>query len=608
VGVLKRKPFSFGKNSSLNLVLEVYGMLNTQNKRKILMIIPIYLMLSIFDLIGVMLLATCGTISYNLISGESRPSRVELILQSLWPRDVESTQLLLYFALFAGVFLTLKTVLTSFINYRVLYWLAKQESDFSSSLFSALLHAPLTEIKSINPGEAQWAIMLGSSRLMSGVVTPTITVLSDLITVVVMATTILIATPNIALSVLFLLLISHRLFTCLLKGRMRNYVLELSNKGSQLNSQIQQTFQATREIKIFGLSKTIENLFSSDRDVVSLLGQKTSFLNGLFRYYLEITILLTAFLVVITELYFSDTRRAITTLILFLSVGLRIIPSLQRLQAINLSLQLSQGATKSYFELRNRFLRLETESSSKEFFEISSQSQGPVSVDLKELSYSGKDGNTVILDRISLQIKAGELVAVIGESGSGKTTLVDLISLLLSPESGSLIYKNEDGVELQPNRALVGYCAQVPFIFNTSIAQNLSIANERTSKHLVEDLVSKLNLSNVQLPNSDEGSIPLSERLSGGEKQRIGIARALISSRPIIIFDEPTSSLDQMNSDVFLSLINEYRKKHTIIIVTHDLGLARFSDKIVVLEKGKVKYQGDPKGFLGSKREGLYDL
>jgi ATP-binding cassette subfamily B protein len=382
---------------------------------------------------------------------------------------------------------------------------------------------------------------------------------------------------------------------------MRNYGLELSNKGSQLNSQIQQTFQATKEIKIFGLSKTIEKLFSSDRDVVSLLGQKTSFLNGLFRYYLEITILLTAFLVVITELYLSDTRRAITTLILFLSVGLRIIPSLQRLQAINLSLQLSQGATKSYFELRNRFLRLETESSLKEFFEIPSQSQGPVSVDLKELSYIGKDGNTVILDRISLQIKAGELVAVIGESGSGKTTLVDLISLLLSPESGSLIYKNEDGVELQPNRTLVGYCAQVPFIFNTSIAQNLSIANERTSKHLVEDLVSKLNLSNVQLPNSDEGSIPLSERLSGGEKQRIGIARALISSRPIMIFDEPTSSLDQMNSDVFLSLINEYRKKHTIIIVTHDLGLARFSDKVIVLEKGKVKYQGDPKGFLGSK-------
>jgi ABC-type transport system involved in cytochrome bd biosynthesis fused ATPase/permease subunit len=266
-----------------------------------------------------------------------------------------------------------------------------------------------------------------------------------------------------------------------------------------------------------------------------------------------------------------------------------------------LSLQLSQGATKSYFELRNRFLRLETESSSKEFFEIPSQSQGPVSVDLKELSYSGKDGNTVILDRISLQIKAGELVAVIGESGSGKTTLVDLISLLLSPESGSLIYKNEDGVELQPNRAFVGYCAQVPFIFNTSIAQNLSIANDRTSQHLVEVLVSKLNLSNVQLPNSDEGSIPLSERLSGGEKQRIGIARALISSRPIMIFDEPTSSLDQKNSDVFLSLINEYRKKHTIIIVTHDLGLARFSDKVIVLEKGKLKYQGDPKGFLGSK-------
>lgn len=601
MGTLTIKPSFLGQNSPFNMVLKVYGMLNAQNKRKILTIIPVYLILSIFDLIGVVLLATCGTISYNLISGESRPSRVELTLQSLWPRDIESTQLLLYFALIAAVFLTLKTVLTSFINYRVLYWLARQESDFSTSLFSALLHAPLTEIKSINPGEAQWAIMLGSSRLMSGVVTPTITALGDLITVVVMATTIFIATPNIALIIFFLLLISHRLFTHLLKGRMRNYGLGLSNKGSKLNSQIQQTFQASREIKIFGLSKTIEKIFSGDRDVVSLLGQKSSFLNGLFRYYLEITILLSAFLVVVTELYFSDTRRAITTLILFLSVGLRIIPSLQRLQAINLSLQLSQGATKSYFELRDRFLRLETESIGKEFFEIPSESRGPVSVDLKELSYSGKDGKTLILDRISLQIKAGELVAVIGESGSGKTTLVDLISLLLSPESGSLIYKDKNGVELQPNRALIGYCAQVPYIFNSSIAQNLSIANDKAPEHLVEDLVIKLNLNNVQLPNSDQDSIPLSERLSGGEKQRIGIARALVSSRPIIIFDEPTSSLDQMNTDIFLSLIKEYREKHTIIIVTHDLEVARFSDKVLVLEKGKLIYQGDSKGYLDSK-------
>lgn len=586
------------RNPQIDLVLEVFGMLDAQNKKRILTIIPVYLLLAILDLIGVILLATCGTISYNLISGESRPSRVELILKSIWSSDIESTQLLLYFAVVSAVFLTLKTVITSIVNYKVLYWLAKQESSFSTSLFTAIFNAPLTEIKSINVGEAQWAIMLGSSRLMSGVVTPTITVLGDLITVVVMATTIFVATPNVSLIVFFLLLISHRLFMFFLKGRMRNYGVELSAKGSSLNGQIQQSFQASREIKIFELSGAIEKIFTNDREIVSLLGQKVGYLNGLFRYFLEITILLSAFFVVIAELYLSDTRRALTTLILFLSVGLRTIPSLQRLQAINFSLQLSLGATQSYFDLRKRILSIGTEEAESQHPASYSKSGGPVSIDIQGLSYVAKGGHIPILDQLSLKIEAGEFVAVIGESGSGKTSLVDLMSSLLTPSSGSVTYNDQNGIGITSNRALVGYCAQVPYIFNTSVEDNLLIANKFAPQDQVSALITQLNLDSIQSSTSTDDSLPLSERLSGGEKQRIGIARALLSCRPVMVFDEPTSSLDQMNTKTFLKLIQQYRKKHTLIIVTHDMEIAQNADRIVLLDKGRITYQGDPQNFL----------
>jgi ATP-binding cassette subfamily C protein len=572
-------------------------MLDAHNRKRVLTIIPVYILLAVLDLIGVILLATCGTISYNLVSGESRPSRVELILQSLWSRNIESAQLLLSFAVVSAVFLMLKTVITSLVNYRVLYWLAKQETSFSTSLFTAIFNAPFSEIRSINLGEVQWAIMVGSSRLMSGVVTPSITVLGDLITVLVMATTIFIATPILFLFVFFLLFVSHRLFTYFVKGRMRNFGLELSTKGSHLNSQIQNSFQASREIKIYGLSGAIENLFSRDRGIVSLLGQKINYLNGLFRYFLEIMILLSAFFVVIFELYLSDTRRAFTTLILFLSVGLRIIPSLQRLQAINFSLQLSLGATQSYFEMRNRFLGLGAEKAESQHFAPTGKAKGPVSIDIEGLSFQPKGSQTPILNQLSLMIDAGELVAVVGESGSGKTSFVDLISSLLTPSSGSVTFKDQNGMEYISNRTLVGYCAQVPYIFNTSVENNLMIANEFTSQKHVTDLMTQLNLSSIESLNSKDELVPLSERLSGGEKQRIGIARALISSRPVMVFDEPTSSLDQMNANSFWNLIQNYRKRHTLIIVTHDMEIARNSDKIIKLDKGKIVYLGNPRDF-----------
>ena len=580
---------------SLSLVKTVYTALNHQSKRRIKRIIPVYLLLALMDLLGVVLLASCGTIAFNLVSGDTRPSRVELILRGFIPLEVASTTLILTFAISAAVFLIAKTILSAIVNFRMIRWLANQESQFSINLFNSLLKAPLAEIRKIGIGDAQWAIMFGSSRIISGVVGPLIMVLGDIISILVLLVTLLTATPFVTLVLIALLIMSQRVYSYWLRGRLTSYGHQAADKGSKLNEEIMQSFNAVKEIKIYSMSEKISKYFASERNVISSIGQKSSFLNSLFRYYLESIILFSAFFVVVFELYNSDLRRALTSLVLFMSVGLRIIPSLQRLQAITMSLQLSQGMTKNFFAM-NKQLSLLSSEASKDHNDFDTQQGSGIGIELDNVCYSVnlEYQEQQILKNISAIIEPGELIAIIGASGSGKTTLVDLVSTLIDKNSGSIKYFDESGNSLPISRKQIAYCAQSPYVFDTSIEDNLAISMSDFNLEKIKEIINYFDLSSLIAHSQNDNSISLSRRVSGGERQRIGLARVFLSGRSISVFDEPTSALDKENVAKFLKLLTSNRGNTTQIVVTHDHEIAKKADKLMVIEKGNLEYFGVP--------------
>jgi ABC-type multidrug transport system fused ATPase/permease subunit len=276
----------FKSRQNITLALKVYETLSRQSQRKIKAIIPVYLGLAILDLIGVILLASCGTLAFNLVSGDSRPSRIELFIQKYISIDVDIETLIFLFAVSAGVFLISKTMIQALVNFRMIKWLANQESIFSINLFTSLLRAPLSEIQKINIGEAQWAIMIGSSRIVSGVVAPLVTVLGDIISMLFLLITLLVATPEITLLLIVLLVVSQRSYSIWLRGRLKSYGLQSAEKAAALNQEIIQSFNAVKEIKIYSLIESISTYFIKEKNVVSLVGQKSSFLNNLFKVFI----------------------------------------------------------------------------------------------------------------------------------------------------------------------------------------------------------------------------------------------------------------------------------------------------------------------------------
>ena len=198
--------------------------------------------------------------------------------------------------------------------------------------------------------------------------------------------------------------------------------------------------------------------------------------------------------------------------------------------------------------------------------------------------YYNKD---LALENINLQIKSGEFVAIIGESGSGKSTLLSILSTLLKPTSGDIVYEGTNYKDINNidefRKNNIGFIFQFHYLINyLSVKENINLANEKASKKEILDLLTLLGIENLidKYPNE----------ISGGQRQRVAIARALINNPKVIFADEPTGNLDSKNSlnvfEIFKSLCE---KGTTIIVATHDKELANLTNKIYEVKDGKIQ-------------------
>lgn len=198
--------------------------------------------------------------------------------------------------------------------------------------------------------------------------------------------------------------------------------------------------------------------------------------------------------------------------------------------------------------------------------------------------YYNKD---LALENINLEIKSGELIAIIGESGSGKSTLLSVLSTLLKPTSGDIVYENINYKDIKDiddfRKNNIGFIFQFHYLINyLSVKENINLANEKASKEEIFDLLKLLGIENLinKYPNE----------ISGGQRQRVAIARALINNPKIIFADEPTGNLDSKNSLNVFELFKTFANKGTTIIVaTHDKSLAELANKIYEVKDGKIE-------------------
>ena len=270
-----------------------------------------------------------------------------------------------------------------------------------------------------------------------------------------------------------------------------------------------------------------------------------------------------------------------------------------------LSIQYSYASADAAINRINRILDLDIEKNGEEQLCVKNKE---VNISIKDLTFSYSEEKN-ILQNVSLDIKSGDKVALIGASGSGKTTLAQIISGFYSKKSGDIFYNNTsiDKLNRQSLRENIFLVLQMPILFNNTLRFNITMGNENISDEQIFDALKIAQLDDVVLKMTEGLETIVGRhgiRLSGGQRQRLSIARMIIADPSVVIFDESTSALDvHTEAKLFIALEGVLKNK-TVITIAHRLSTVKNANMIYVLDDGKIVQRGNHKEL--EEEEGHY--
>ena len=293
-----------------------------------------------------------------------------------------------------------------------------------------------------------------------------------------------------------------------------------------------------------------------------------------------------------------DGEISVGTFVSFFGAMAFLFSPLKRLTGVNAPLQKGVAAAISVFDLVDE--RSETDSGS-----LSAKNTAGA-IEFRDLSFSYATDSGLALDRINLQIAAGETVALVGPSGSGKTTIANLVPRFYAPDTGAVFLDGVDIQELQLTslRAQIALVSQDIVLFDDTVAANIAYGPLSTKSQSDIEAAARQAYALEFIENLPQGmDTMIGERgvkLSGGQRQRLAIARAFLKDAPILILDEATSSLDTESERQIQLAIESLGRNRTTVIIAHRLSTIERADRIVVLRGGRIVEVGTHEALLAN--------
>jgi len=369
------------------------------------------------------------------------------------------------------------------------------------------------------------------------------------------------------------------------RNRLRKKSENLMNENVQFHQSIMTLLHGLTDIKLSGqfnhfyadFNQKIKQLHESKKVIL--------FENGLPQKLLEFISVAAIALLYFVCFYGQNLHELPVLLSAFAAAAFRLIPSLNRI--IGGARQLNQF---------QQYIRFTSEIPITPFEEQKANNTKDVTIDslkLENVSYSF--GNLQVLNNISLQLKKSRIYGITGESGAGKTTLINLLIGFLKNQEGKILL-NEIPLDEHSENVLIhssAFVRQDPYFLNGTISENVVFGYGTTDEEKVARCLEAVNLKSRVLGKPTTYKTLIGDNgqtLSGGEKQRLAIARALYRKAQILILDEPSNSLDAANKQIMLTLVKELTKKEGLItiIITHDSQVMNICDDTFILSKGQL--------------------
>ncbi|WP_240704610.1 ABC transporter ATP-binding protein [Candidatus Pelagibacter sp. FZCC0015] len=570
-------------------------LLSTQEKKKASLLVIMILILAFLDMVGVASIMPFIAVLTN-------PSIVETnyflkyMFQASSIFGVQNTQ---EFMFFLGVLLFFILIFTlifrAIVTYIQLRFIFLMEHSIGRRLVEGYLHQPYSWFLSRHSADLGKSILSESGKIAGRGLSNLMDLIAKSSVTIAIIILLIIIDPKLALIVGLSLSIIY----VLIYYSVNKYLKKIgkdSLKNNQLRfTAVSEAFGAVKEIKVGGLEQTYINNFSISSKIFALTQAYVSSIAQIPRFFLESIGFGGVLLIILYSM--SDTgsfNNALPIISVYVFAGYRLLPALQMMYSCFTQLTF---VGPSIDELNNdlRNLQSHDEKQSESILDFNK------TINLKSVDYNYPNSSIKALKNININIPINSTVGLVGATGSGKTTLIDIILGLLEPQNGSLEIDGKLITKFNTKswQRYIGFVPQDIYLSDDTVAANIAfgidhkdidqLAVERASKiaSLHEFIIDELP-KKYQTTIGERGI-----RLSGGQRQRIGIARALYHDPKVLIFDEATSALDGTTEKIVMDAINNLRKDITIIIIAHRLSTVKRCDQIYVLERGKLKAQGN---------------
>lgn len=566
---------------------------NVSEKRKLKRFYFAQTSLGLLDIIGVSLIGAVTALIVNSLNGTATGDRLSFVISALGLQNVSARNQIIIMSIIAILFLSGKTIISAYLTRKTIFYLSVKSAEISKLILEKVLTQPLQKIQSFQLSKVLYSLNDGADKISIGLIGSTFNLLSESTVLILLVSSLFILSPiNGIIVVSFFGSIGFALF---LKFRLKSGDIGTKFSVTRIanNQKISDTLSTYRELSTRNAITGAEEAIFRQRLNLAKLAAELNFMPNISKYVFEVAIFLGIALTVLTQFALNDNARAISEISIFMIASFRIAPMIARIQSNLIVVKGSFGAARPTLDLWESlevYPKLRKSSRSADFdYEGFT---GSISISNVKFNYLGDENWALSTPQIL--IKEGEFYAVAGPSGSGKSTLMDLLLGLNSPNEGSIEISGvtpRECFERWPGA--ISYVPQEIFIVSGTVMENVALGftdSDVSTDRVWECLkIAELEEMFLSLPGGllthigDRG-----HNLSGGEKQRLGIARALYSNPRVLFIDEGTSSLDgTLEFRITKNLLKE-RKNTTLIVIAHRLSTIQDADKIIYIENGEI--------------------
>ena len=554
--------------------------------------------ISIFDLLGILAIGFVVASTAIFLTEGSRPNRVLEFAGFNIPAVTAQTLPIVVIAILATFLI--KALFSILITKKAANFVATIEARAARSISERVFDGDLAQARLRSREEVSYAIQFGSPAAFNYLLNRTSTAIAEGSLFLLICLGFLLVDPwatvgTVAYFALIAIVIQYFVGTLMEKAGANAAAAIVS-----ANESVSDLVSVFRELTVLGLKhKFIDRIYQSRVSAAESAASQT-YLNGMPRYIVEAALLVGVAVFILVQALSGDIVSSAATVGVFLSGGFRLTAAMLPLQAALLSIKgqipVAQKAHEILFDYSFPISRPNTLWSEEEELDAH-QSSGALRVEFVNVSFRYAGASELAIRQVSFVIESGHQVAFIGASGAGKSTLADLMCGVLAPSMGKISVDAFGNEAAGKHAKAVSYVPQRPGLVSGSVAQNvaLGVDQPQIDDSQVWKALKSAHLADVisALPNGIRTDLgKYQDGMSGGQIQRLGLARALYSQPGLLVMDEATSALDAESESEIAKALDQMRGKVTVVLIAHRLNTVQHADKVFLIDEGQVSDQG----------------